>query len=436
MKTPSPGLDPRVLWSAQAEDTAPDHAKSADAFGRIADVVVIGAGFTGLACALDLARSGRDVVVLEAARVGAGASGRNGGLLIPGLRREPGHYVRLLGETRTRHLVQMAESARATLVALVDDGLECDWHPGGHVQAAVHRGDVDMLAREVEALHRLSHTSIHILSREEVGAHVPEPGYAGGTLDTAGGWLQPFRLCTGLAHRVRAAGGTVIEHCPVLSIGAGAVVTQRGPMRARAIVVASDAYTGGIGGGPAPDLAARIMPVGNQIVATEPLGARLEAILPTRAAVSDTRFVLDYYRPTRDGRLVFGGGENYTPRPPRDVAAFVRPFLQRTFASLKGVALTHAWHGVVSVTRSRDPVIGRRDGVYWALGYSGQGIVLAHLGGRLLAQAIMGDEGGVDIAARLAPARFPGGPLARDPLYVAGMAWYALRDRLGGLLSG
>jgi gamma-glutamylputrescine oxidase len=171
------------------------------------------------------------------------------------------------------------------------------------------------------------------------------------------------------------------------------------------------------------------MPVANYIVATQPL-ADPEALIAGDLAVSDSRFVVDYFRLTRDGRLLFGGGERYTPQPPQDIGAFVRPYLERAFPQLAGTPFDHAWGGMVSITLSRLPHIGRDGPVLFAHGYSGQGVVLSSLAGRLLADALDGDAAGLEQFAYVEPPAFPGGRLLSWPLHVLGMAWYALRDRL------
>ncbi len=167
----------------------------------------------------------------------------------------------------------------------------------------------------------------------------------------------------------------------------------------------------------------------NYLIATEPL-ADPAGLIARDMAVSDSRFVVDYYRLSADGRLIFGGGERYSPRPPADIAAFVRPHMTRVFPRLAGVRIDHAWGGLVSITRSRLPHIGRHGEALFAHGYSGQGVVLSTLAGKLMVEAMAGETDRFERFAALAPPPFPGGEALREPLHVLGMLWYALRDRL------
>jgi gamma-glutamylputrescine oxidase len=203
------------------------------------------------------------------------------------------------------------------------------------------------------------------------------------------------------------------------------VATGAGAVRAARALLAGDALLHGL----APHVTGRIMPVANYLVATRPL-ADPRALIPRDAAISDSRFVVNYYRLTADGRLLFGGGERYTPSEPRDIAAFVRPFMEAVFPTLRGTPIDHAWGGLVSITRSRLPHIGRRGEVYFAHGYSGMGAILSTLAGKLVVEAMAGERDRFDLFAGVAPPPFPGGGALRGPLHVLGMLWYVLRDRL------
>jgi gamma-glutamylputrescine oxidase len=196
-------------------------------------------------------------------------------------------------------------------------------------------------------------------------------------------------------------------------------------VRARHAVLAGDALLHGL----APAVEARIMPVANYLAATAPLEDPV-ALIAQDQAVSDSRFVVNYYRLSRDGRLIFGGGERYTPEPPADVAGFVRGHMERVFPQLRGVAIDHAWGGLVSITRTRLPHLGRLGEAVFAHGYSGQGVILSTLAGKLMVEALLGEEDRFARFASLAPPAFPGGRTLRGPLHVLGMLWYALRDRL------
>lgn len=405
---------------------------------RRADVIVVGGGLTGLSAALALARTGRRVVVLEAGRIGGEASGRNGGLVLPGWRREAAHLAAAFGTDAPR-VWAMGVAAVDGLRALAADPAlgGFDLALDGYLHAALTRRALAAEAAEAaEVADRFGDASTVILSREAIAAHVVTDRYVGGAFHAGGGWLHPLKLALGLARAAATAGAALHELSRVTALddtpGAIVATTAAGRITAEFAVVATDAFAGAID----PALGRHVMPVWNYLVATEPLGDRLRELLPSGASVSDSRFVLDYYRPTADGRIVFGGGERYSPSPPRDIVAFVRPYLARVFPALAQVGLTHGWGGRVSVTMTRDPMIGRRGRRLWAIGYSGQGVVTAPFAGRLLADAIIGDAAGLELLARFPAVPFPGGPMARTPLYVAGMAWYALRDRLGLALEG
>jgi gamma-glutamylputrescine oxidase len=269
------------------------------------------------------------------------------------------------------------------------------------------------------------------LDARATGALTGSPRYHGGVLDLGALHLQPLAYARGLARAALAAGATLHEQSRVTALAPGAPATVRtaaGTVHARYVVVATNGYLGGL----APRLAPYIMPINNFLVATAPLPADLvPAILPRGTCAHDTLFVLNYFRRSADGRLVFGGGENYRARFPADIRGFVRPYLERVFPQLAGVALEHAWGGTLAITMSRLPHVGRLSpSVYFAHGYSGHGVATATLAGQLIAEALAGTAGRFDVLARVPARRFPGGRLLRWPGMVLGMLYYALRDRL------
>lgn len=395
------------------------------------DVAIIGGGATGLAAALHLAEQGVAVRLLEAARIGWGASGRNGGQIIPGLRWGALAIEARLGRERGGALYQLARSAVPLVTGLIArHGIDCDLTLSGHLTTAQRARDVADFAAEAAAAARLGCAGLIVLDAAAMRDAVASPGH-GALIDPQGGHFHTLNYTLGLARAAASAGATLHEASPALALDRGtggvAVITPAGRLRAAQLILAGDALLGPLLG----RVHSRIMPVANFIVATEPLpdgGARL---IPGNQAVSDNRFVVNYFRRTADGRLLFGGGERYSPAPPADMAGFVRPFLERAFPMLAGVAITHAWGGLVSITRHRLPDLGRDGPIWWAHGYSGQGAVLSTLGGTLLARAMLGDPTGFDRFAAVAPPAFPGGQRWRAPLHVAGMLWYALRDRWG-----
>jgi len=421
------GLDIAKSYYVATANPAPSYPPLA---GEVeADLVVVGGGCTGLSAALHAAERGLKVVLLEGGRIGWGASGRNGGQIIPGLRRGAVGLVKTHGRERAKALFDLAFEARGLVLGLIErHQIDCDLSMTGHFVGAVNASDMPDLEAEAECLLKvMDFPHVKVLSASEARS-VVNADYHGGMLEPLGGHMHPLNYTLGLARAAVAAGVAIHEGSPATGLEHGArprVTTDRGAVRARHVVLAGDALLKGL----EPRVNSRIMPVGNYIVATEPL-ADADSVIPARVAVSDTRFVVNYYRLSADGRMLFGGGERYTPTPPADIAGFVRPHMEATFPQLKGRRIDHAWGGLVSVTTSRMPHVGRYGEVHFAHGYSGKGVILSTLCGKLLAEAIGGEASRMDLMASLAPLPFPGGDALRTPLYVLGMLWYAMRDRL------
>ena len=394
-----------------------------------ADLVVVGGGCTGLSTALHAAERGLNVVLLEGGRIGWGASGRNGGQLIPGLRKGAVELVKALGRERAVALFQLALEARALLLErIARHGIDCELKTTGHLLGAAKASDPRWMEAEAECLATvMAYPHVEALTAAQTRAEVDTP-YHGGLLDRLGGHLHPLNYTLGLARAARAAGVRMFEGSQAVSLERTSGVrigTASGAVRARTAVLAGDALLTGL----EPRVNNRIMPVANYVVATEPL-AEARELIAHDVAVSDSRFVVNYYRLPADGRLLFGGGERYSPNPPSDIAAFVRPHMERVFPRLRGRRIDHAWGGLVSITTTRLPHIGRQGQVYFAHGYSGLGVLLSTLAGKLLVEAMQGETDRFDRFAALEPAPFPGGGALRGPLHVLGMLWYALRDRL------
>ena len=397
-----------------------------------ADLVVVGGGCTGLSAALHAAKAGLSVVVLEGGRVGWGASGRNGGQMIPGLRKGALELVALYGRERAKALFDLAIEARALVTGLIaEHAIDCDLRTTGHLLAAVKPSDQRHFEAEVACLNAMwmAYPHAELLDASAARAEVDSP-YEGGILDRLGGHMHPLNYTLGLARAALAAGAVLHEQSRATALsqsgGRVRIETAGGAVTARHAILAGDALLHGL----SPRVNGRIMPVANYVVATAPL-ADPTALIPRDVAVSDSRFVVNYYRRTADGRLLFGGGERYTPDPPADMAGFVRPYVEATFPALKGVQIDYAWGGLVSITLTRLPHVGREGAVLFAHGYSGMGVILSTLAGQLLVEEIEGRSERFDLFAGVEPPAFPGGTALRGPLHVLGMLWYALRDRLG-----
>ncbi len=397
-----------------------------------ADVCVIGGGYTGLSAALHAAERGFSVVLLEASRIGWGASGRNGGQMIAGLRKSSTELVQRFGDDTARTLMNNSNAALQLMKSLIQKyNIKCDLKPG-HLIAAHAASELGWMKAETNTLERLgsAHSFVHY-TKKQVEAQVAHGGYHGGLFDPNGGHLHPLNYAIGLAQAASAAGVRIYENSPVVRLGAEAdndtIKTKTGLVTAKYVMLACDALIDGL----EPRIEAHIMPVANYIIATEPLSeTEANQLIPNDIAISDTKFVVDYYRMSADKRLLFSGGERYTPRPPNEIVGAVRPHMLRVFPQLKHKKIDFSWGGMVSVTMTRLPHFGRTGRRFFAHGYSGQGVVLTTLAGKLMADAMAGSAEQFDVYSRIAPPAFPGGKILRNPLYVAGMLWYAMRDRL------
>lgn len=425
-----PGEYPPSLYAA-TRDAAPDRPPLQGT--ARADVCIVGGGYTGLSAALHLARTGRSVILLEAHRMGFGASGRNGGQIGSGQRLEVTDLERMAGPAAARRLWDMAEEAKALTFALAAEA-----------GVPTKRGIAHCARRPAEVAHahemanRLArdygYTQITPLDEPALRALIPSPAYIGGDIDRGAGHVHPLNYALGLARLAEAAGATLHEGSEVVEIAHGSatapsrVRTAGGEVTATHVILAANGYLDAL----EPAIAARVLPINNYILATEPLGERALEVLAEDIAAHDTKFVVNYWRLSDDKRLIFGGGETVSYRFPRDIAAKVRKPMLQVYPQLAGVRITHAWGGTLAITMNRMPCFRRpAPNALSASGFSGHGVALATLSGKLMAEAVTATSDGFDTMAALPMRPFPGGALLRWPLLVAGMSWYALRDTLG-----
>ncbi len=401
--------------------------------GRVrADVCVVGAGYTGLSAALHLAEAGMDVVLLEAQRVGFGASGRNGGQLGSGQRMGQVALERLVGREDAARLWHLAEEAKDLVRSLVArHGIDCQLKPG--VTHACFT-DRDVAAEHAYADHlaeSYGYSHLEKLDQDAMQAICPSPAYRGGTLDMGAGHLHPLAYALGLARAAGAAGVRIHEGSAVHRITRGVqarVATDAGHVDADHVILACNGYLGELD----RKVAAHVMPINNFIVATEPLGDDATRVLARDVAVADTKFVVNYFRLSHDRRLLFGGGESYGYRFPSDIRATVRRPMLEIFPHLCDARIDYAWGGTLAITMRRMPYLVRlAHNMLSASGYSGHGVGTATLAGKLMADAVRGQSEGFDAMARVPAPAFPGGTALRSPLLVLAMTWYSLRDRLG-----
>lgn len=418
-------------WYAATATPLPPFAKLKGS--EINDVCVIGGGFTGLSTALHLAERGYAVALIEAHRVGWGASGRNGGQVGSGQRLSQYELEKMVGFDDAKHLWDLAEQAKALVKSLTKKyTIDCAYKPGvAHVEW--HAKNVPALHAYTEHLEKnYSYTKVQNLDHVQTCELLGTQAYHGGTLDMGAAHIHPLNFALGLAQSAINAGVQIYEQSEVTKITEGdqaIIVTAHGKVTANHVVLACNGYLGGLN----EAAAARVMPINNFIVATEPLGKKsAEALIKKDVAIADSKFVVNYYRRSTDHRLLFGGGENYGFKFPRDIRALVSKPMLQIYPQLKNVQLEYAWGGTLAITINRMPYFDRiGPNIFTASGYSGHGVALATLAGKIMAAAIGGNAENFEVMSRVNTHRFPGGRAMRSPALKLAMTWYAMRDRLG-----
>lgn len=397
-----------------------------------ADICIIGAGFTGISAALELSEKGYAVIVLEADRIGFGASGRNGGQIVNGYSRDLETIARRYGQEKADRLGEMSlEGGRIIRERVAKYGIECDLVDGGFFAAFTDK-QVKEMAGVREHWMKHGHDGLEMVSKAEVAKYAKTDRYVGGMIDRHGGHIHPLDLVLGEAAAAESLGAKIFENSKVVHLDTGPqpfVCTEGGIVRAKHILVCGNAYMAGI----APKVTEKMMPVSSQVMATEPLDAKLiEELLPSNYCVEDANYVLDYYRRTADNRLLYGGGIGYGGQDPKNLTGVIRPNMLKTFPQLKDVKIDFAWSGNFALTLTRIPHMGKlSDTVYFSHGDSGHGVTTTHLLGKILGEAVHGQMSRFDVWSSLQAYPFPGGRMFRVPFTALGAWYYGLRDRLG-----
>jgi gamma-glutamylputrescine oxidase len=399
-----------------------------------ADVCIVGGGFTGLSSALHLAQSGLKVILLEAEKVGWGASGRNGGQVGVAQRQDQYWLEDKLGKDLARQLWDLSVLSVDLVKELITKhNIDCDWTPG-LLHAAYKKSHVEEYQQETEKLQsEYGFEHVRFVDENEIKSLLGTDKYYGGQLDSYSGHLHPLNFAIGLADAAHNAGAQIFEGSRVTGYQPGkevVVTTEHGQVKAKKLILGCNGYLGKL----APKVAGKIMPINNFILATEPLSENeKEAIIRDNLCVADSKFVVNYFRFSRDNRLLFGGGETYSSQFPKDIKGFVRKHMLDIYPQLESKKIDYGWGGTLAITLNRMPHFERlNNNIYVMQGYSGHGVALATLAGKVVCDAINGNLSDFDAFATVPTHTFPGGTLLRYPGMVAGMLYYSMLDKLPG----
>ncbi len=414
------------------EETAGDRSEYATLKGdHTTDILIVGGGFTGLSAAAHLSRNGADVTVVEANRFGDGASGRNGGQMGTGQRAWPEELEDELGLERAKALFAIAEEAKTHLMTFMDEhGIDAEFH-AGQLSFAHKQRYVDEYKRHANIMgERFGYPHISYLDRMASEEAVGSSFYFGGVRDTGTGHIHPLKLVIGTAEAAAGYGASLHEQTRITALestsGKVTAKTKNGTIVAQKCLLAVNAH----GGTLEPISAAHVMPIGSFIGATEPLGDD-STVIPGWEAVDDSRFVVRYFRKSKDGRLLFGGRESYGSNDPANIEMHIRRQIAEIYPELRQVEITHTWGGRVGITLPRKPFVQKvMPNVISCAGYSGHGVLLSNYVGRLYAETVLGNHDRLKLFKDLNIPAFPGGRRFRAPLLTLALGWYALRDAI------
>lgn len=395
-----------------------------------ADVCIIGAGFTGITAALHLAEAGMEVVVLEAERVGWGASGRNGGQICTAFNQSMPALEKQVGKDGAQVLWDVERAAKDLIRDRVaKHNIDCDltW---GYIHAASKPSHMAWMHETRDEWAQYGYDETEILDKSQLQERLGSEMYHGGLREKNAGHLHPLNYALGLAKAARDAGVKFFEQSKAININTDKDVSVRtgdGHVTAKYLVSAGNAYLGKL----IPALYYRVMPVKSFILSTEPLGENFaRSLIRDNDAVVDSQNICDYYRLSGDGRMLFGGRANYSGLEPKDLFSYMKPRMLKVFPQLKDARLDYCWGGTLAITADRLPHVGQIDGkIFFAQGFSGHGVALSGMCGKLMSDAIRGTAEKFDVMARLRHHPFPGGPV-RMPLLALGMLYYRMRDLL------
>ena len=395
------------------------------------DVCIIGAGFTGLSAALELSKKGYKVIVLEAHRVGWGASGRNGGQVGSGQRQDQDYLEEHYGLDAAKKFWQAGEEAKTLIRQLIKKHKIKSHAENGIIHADHRKRYLDDSKAYVDKLNRdYNYHQIRFIDGDKLETMVKSEAYYGGSYDEGAFHINPLGFALGLAKAAEKQGVIIHENSKVIQIKKGSKVcvkTAKGSVTSDFMLLACNGYLGDL----EPKVANQVLPINNFVITTEPLGKELrEQVMPTAAAIADSKFVVNYFRMTHDGRMLFGGGENYGYRFPQDIKRFVQKPMLEIFPQLAQTRIDYGWGGTLAITMKRLPLFVRvSDNILNCSGYSGHGVAMATLAGKIASQTISGQAEQFDLFAKLDTPRFPGGTRLRYPMLVLAMIWFSLRDK-------